>query len=184
MRNEVIFNGKSFDLEIMVTCVKFRFVAWAKAKWPKIKDSGWEDIWSTKIVVSTLKTKTDGNKVCTALALGALKFNVDGASAGNPESSGISGALRDETDVVLLVFSKRIGYVESPLTELLASSAGLIHILHLLGDIGIISTGSNLEASGRQLEHRSHPRVLNEMVDKLAKEDINRTNPHVVVYGQ
>ncbi|XVF36441.1 hypothetical protein REPUB_Repub19eG0058800 [Reevesia pubescens] len=127
MRNEIFFDGNSFDLETLIACMKFRFVAWAKPKWPNIKDSGWEDIWSTKIVVSSLKTKKDRNEVWTVPVLGTLNFNIDGASAGNPRPSWIGGALMEETSVVLLVFSKSIGLAESFLAELLALKEGFLH---------------------------------------------------------
>ena len=44
---------------------------------------------------------------------GVLKFNVDGATRGKPGPMGIGGVLRNNSGVVLFMFSKRVGVCDS-----------------------------------------------------------------------
>ena len=39
MRNDMVFNGKAFDLEQIIDIFKFRLASWFKVKWPKTPHS-------------------------------------------------------------------------------------------------------------------------------------------------
>lgn len=52
--------------------------------------------------------------------VGVLKFNVDGVAKGKPGPAGISGVLRDSGGLVLVMFSKHVGTMESNEAEVLA----------------------------------------------------------------
>lgn len=51
--------------------------------------------------------------------MGALNFNVDGASRGKPGPAGIGGVLRNNDGIVLALFSKPMGSMESNKADLL-----------------------------------------------------------------
>ena len=52
--------------------------------------------------------------------VGVLKFNVDGAAKGKPGPAGIGGVLHDSGGLVLVMFSKHVGTMESNEAEVLA----------------------------------------------------------------
>ncbi|XVF07321.1 hypothetical protein REPUB_Repub06bG0128200 [Reevesia pubescens] len=54
-----------------------------------------------------------------------LKFNVDGFVMGKLEPGGIGGVLRNEDGIMLLVFSKSVGIVDSNTSEFLRSKRPL-----------------------------------------------------------
>jgi len=51
---------------------------------------------------------------------GYLKYNIDGASKGNPSTAGYGGVLRDENGSVLFIFHCHLGHATNNLVELMA----------------------------------------------------------------
>lgn len=51
--------------------------------------------------------------------VGLLKFNIDGAARGKLGSVGIDGVLRDSNGLVLMLFSKHVGVMDSNESEVL-----------------------------------------------------------------
>ncbi|XVE66909.1 hypothetical protein DITRI_Ditri08aG0118000 [Diplodiscus trichospermus] len=109
---------------------------------------------------------------------GFLKFNVDGASAGNPGMGGIGGVLRDHSSKINLVFSKHIGVTDSSVAEWLSdpkmapwrlrkSVTQIINVGESLPDWSIVHS----------------PRERNVLADSLAKSGIGRNNNLVVSYN-
>ena len=56
-----------------------------------------------------------------------LKFNVDGTARGKPGLTGIDGVLRNSEGIVLAVFSKHVGCMESNEGEVLA----IVHAIRM-----------------------------------------------------
>lgn len=51
---------------------------------------------------------------------GFLKFNIDGASKGNPGTTGYGGVLRDENGSVIFIFHCHLGKATNNMAELMA----------------------------------------------------------------
>ncbi|XVF39326.1 hypothetical protein PTKIN_Ptkin01aG0025500 [Pterospermum kingtungense] len=58
--------------------------------------------------------------------LGYFKFNVDGATLGQPGPTGVGGVLRDHDESVKMCFSKSIGVPDSNLAEIMAIREALL----------------------------------------------------------
>ena len=109
MRNDMVFNGKVFDLEQIIDIFKFRLASWFKAKWPETS--------LTNSDMARFPKDTKVPKVCKAKRRSTawvtppsdhLKFNVDGSSWGKPGPAGIGGVLRDCNGSIKAVFSMSI----------------------------------------------------------------------------
>ena len=121
LRNDMVFNGKVFDLEQIIDSLKFRLASWFKAKWPVSPHSILDIVRFPKDIMVTKEGKTNKRPIVwTTPHPDFLKFNVDDSARGKPGPAGIGGVLRDCNASVKAVFSKSIGVVDSNLAELLA----------------------------------------------------------------
>ncbi|OMO55420.1 hypothetical protein COLO4_36005 [Corchorus olitorius] len=120
VKNDIIFNGKSMDVQKIVEIVGCPIAYWCKARWPGA--AGVEDL----IRVPELIQIDYGKQVSrphiewSLPTPGQLKFNVDGAARGPPGEAGIEGILRDDSGCTRLIFSKTIGIADSNMAEILA----------------------------------------------------------------
>jgi len=56
---------------------------------------------------------------------GFLKFNIDGASNGNPREAGYGGVMRDEEGNIQVIFHSYLGKATNNMDELMAMELGL-----------------------------------------------------------
>ncbi|EOX93245.1 Uncharacterized protein TCM_002090 [Theobroma cacao] len=129
-RNDVIFNGKIWDMEQIFEPTKFRVVWLVNAKWPNHNCS----IGDLARLLSEGNILTRGRNTKEKMAWtrpvkGSLKFNTNGASKGYLGDSGIGGILPNEQGDVLVLLCKFVGICDSNKTELLVvKKAALIHV--------------------------------------------------------
>ncbi|XVF21119.1 hypothetical protein REPUB_Repub12eG0063000 [Reevesia pubescens] len=140
-RNNVVFNGKVFDLVQIVCIIKYRVASWLKAKRPDLV-APFEDIFRSPILVAVPLPKKSLRPISgwSAPLHGLLKLNIDGSTLGKPGLTGISGLLRNEFGERLLVFSKSVGVTDSNKTEFLAiiEAFSIFSISKWAGSFGLI----------------------------------------------
>ena len=105
LHNDMIFNRKVFDFELIIDTFKFRLASWFKAKWP---DSHYtiSDIvrFSKDIQVSKVSKVNKRSIVWETPSSNYLKFNMDRSTRGKPGSVGIGGVLRDCNAAIKAIF--------------------------------------------------------------------------------
>ncbi|GMI71003.1 hypothetical protein like AT3G25270 [Hibiscus trionum] len=103
-RNDVVFNGKSFDLMNLLFIFKSRLAWWSKAKYPDYHATLDEIIADPATIESVLikKSCAAAPAVWCPPPIGWLKLNVDVAM--NVEGS--AGVLRNEAGICLASFSQ------------------------------------------------------------------------------
>ncbi|EOY13094.1 Uncharacterized protein TCM_031615 [Theobroma cacao] len=120
-KNEMVFNGKSWDELKLMDIIKTRIAYWSKARWDNPCLSFLDFFKNPELgVVFSKKKFVKKNLEWIKPALSELKFNVDGAAKGCPGEIGIGGVLRDYEGRIKLQFSKSTGWGDSNLAELLA----------------------------------------------------------------
>ncbi|EOY02249.1 Uncharacterized protein TCM_016779 [Theobroma cacao] len=118
-RNDLIFNGKLFDIFQIFDVIKLKVGWWAKAKWPP-KNSSVMDVVSdpsyakASVVLKKNKLMTDWIKPPN----GCMKFNVDETARGYPRDAAISGVLCDNNGSIKILFSKSVGIFYSNFAEI------------------------------------------------------------------
>ncbi|EOY07457.1 Uncharacterized protein TCM_021888 [Theobroma cacao] len=125
-RNEMIFDGKMWDLLKVMDIVKLRVAWWVKFKWPG--DNVVSDIATTPLLASAPTSKRKVKSMVSwecPLAVW-LKFNTDEAAKGCPGHLGIGGVLRANKGVVKVTFSKKAGWGDANLAEILAVREAMI----------------------------------------------------------
>ncbi|XVE81888.1 hypothetical protein DITRI_Ditri15bG0102200 [Diplodiscus trichospermus] len=126
-RNDKIFNSKDCEVRVLQEVVKMRVAHWVHAKWSNNVGSIMDIARSPNLVSFPVARATSRGQVnWRCPAEGFMKFNVDGASAGNPGMRGIGGVLRDNFSVVKIVFSKHIGVSDSSTAEILAVREAIV----------------------------------------------------------
>ncbi|XVF82029.1 hypothetical protein PTKIN_Ptkin16aG0010100 [Pterospermum kingtungense] len=105
VRNDMVFNGSSPAFENVVDLCKYRLATWSKARWPMIAEG---------LMILCCR----GNISWSPPANEVLKFNVDGATQGQPGFAGRGGVLRDRAGRCKILFSKSIGVADSNFAEL------------------------------------------------------------------
>ena len=120
IRNDMVFNGKVFDLRQTIDVIKLRIASWFNAKWPGVYLVSDVVRFSNAIKVPP-KVKIVKEPTCWKFPTPRyMKFNVDGSFKGKPRPAGIGGVLRDCSGAFKAVFSKAIGLADSNVAELLA----------------------------------------------------------------
>ncbi|XVF07574.1 hypothetical protein REPUB_Repub06bG0151200 [Reevesia pubescens] len=119
-RNDIVFNGKSFDFSQIIFSIKFRLASWAKARWPQLLES-FDDVFRcfANVVVPVAPKVVRSPDYWEPPPPGFLKFNVDGSIVGKPRPAGIGIVLRSNNGEFLLVFSRSIDVQDSNDAEFL-----------------------------------------------------------------
>ena len=211
MRNDMVINGKVWDLEQIIDTFRFRLASWFKAKWPESSHSI-SDImrFPKNIQIPKVRKASKRTIVWDCPVPDYLKFNVDGSVRGKPGPAGIGGVLRDCNASVKAIFSKHIGEVDSNMAELLAVREALrlfvttrwaySHKLIIESDSNNVVKWMNnpSETPWRMKRHLAHiesykqqllscdiiyiPREGNEMADVLAKSGVSRQHDLVAFF--
>src|ERR1044072_3645917 len=100
-RNDVVFGNKVFKPEEDMDLAKSRMAWWVKSLWEDCPFSIAQIALNLGILVIPRKSKLLRSKEWAPPGDGLLKFNVDGASLGNPGERGIGGVLRNDKGYVL-----------------------------------------------------------------------------------
>lgn len=199
-RNDKHFNNKGFQANEVWDMHLMKIYWWTKYLW---KECPFD---SAQFITNFCDIKT--NKAAPSLprvavwqppAFGLLKFNVDGASKGNPGPSGIGGVVRNHNNTILGYFSKNVGHDWAFSAEVKAILHALIFCHQFLLSNIVIESDSTL-ALGWVLSQERRPftllndlnhidylarqvnclgfhhvfREANDEADKLAKEGCNR----------
>ncbi|XP_057432300.1 uncharacterized protein LOC130725057 [Lotus japonicus] len=109
-RNDLVFRDKVFNREEVWDMHVMRIGWWVKAKWkdcPYNTEQFNANFCNIRMKMSAVSVRTTTWQPPT---LGTLKFNVDGASQGNPGPSGLGGVLRDHQNRVFGYFSINSGF--------------------------------------------------------------------------
>ncbi|EOY01609.1 Uncharacterized protein TCM_011459 [Theobroma cacao] len=126
-RNEMVFDGSTWDACKVMEIIKIRMAWWVKCKWPQDNLDTLEIVRFSHLV--TILTKREKVKVQVQWKIppnGWVKFNIDGAAKGCPGPLGIGGVLRNEKGIVKMLFSKTGGWGDANLTKMLAIREALI----------------------------------------------------------
>ncbi|KAK8558682.1 hypothetical protein V6N12_041982 [Hibiscus sabdariffa] len=161
-KNEVVFNGKSFDVYNCFSICITRIAWWCKAKWPDLGVSV-GDIVNNPSSLLWLKV-VSVKKALLAWSIPSetsLIFNVDGAAVGGFGHAGIGGVLRNSENKTLIIWLEK-------------SSSAPDAFKSIIEDI--IQYGAGLDWSIKVI-----PREENDIADRLAKSGISRKVPFVWV---
>lgn len=103
--------------------IKPRIAVWGKAKWLELKISV-DNVFvfrnPASICLAQKSDKFSKEDNWVASQIDWVKFNVDGASAGNPGKVGIGGVLWDGRGELITKFSKQVGVCDANHAEMLA----------------------------------------------------------------
>lgn len=134
LQNDVIFNAKVFCVETIWDMHMVRLFWWLKGWWQDCPYSLEQFNMRLERVQCTKKKEKARIVVpwCSPL-LSYVKFNVDGASKGNPGTSGIGGVLRNHQGTMLGYFVKATGHLWAYEAELQA----IVHALVFCQQYGI-----------------------------------------------
>ncbi|XXG74166.1 hypothetical protein AAC387_Pa07g2955 [Persea americana] len=116
-RNNRIFRGSLLPVEELEQLVLLQIAKWAsfKKEFDALKVYSVLHNWEASLYCGVKKVM-----LWAPPNVGLLKFNVDGAAKGKPEPAGIGGVLRNSGGLVLVMFSKHVGTMESNRVEVLA----------------------------------------------------------------
>ena len=117
---DILFRGSSSSVEDLSLLVVVRIANWAafKSEFDSSKIDGVLHNWEASLLCGVKKAK----KVFfwAPPIGGVLKFNVNGAARGKPDLAGIGGGLHKSEGIVLALFSKHVGCMESNEVDVLA----------------------------------------------------------------
>ncbi|XVE62301.1 hypothetical protein DITRI_Ditri06bG0107200 [Diplodiscus trichospermus] len=181
MRNEIIFKGKSLDIDRVIDLFKLRSATWMKAKWPSMNIGSQEAMNSPNNLFIPMKITPKRKPTCwTAPLEGYLKFNVDGSSRGKPGPVGIGCILGDHLGRERIRLSKSIGVEDSNVSELLAIREAFIVFAtsKWTQSNPLIIKSDSKNAVNWILKPNDAPW---RMADELAKEGVDRSSDLLVV---
>lgn len=143
-RNTVVFNHKSFNLENVWDIMLARVYWWVKGHREDFSYSLGQFVAGFEFV--RLQTQATSRVAVDwqAPPSGVLKFNVDGASKGNPGESGIGGVLRDSSGQILGYFSMSTGFMWAYEAEVHAILHALLFCHHFNCHNVLIESDSTL----------------------------------------
>ena len=120
-RNGVVFENKVLEANSLFFMIKSRLAWWCWAKWPNASKSVDEILLNPSSLVSPKKhSKVKCSFQWEAPATNWWKFNVDASVLGKPGPAGIGRVLRNDRGIVLAMFSKFAGEMDSNKVELRA----------------------------------------------------------------
>lgn len=109
-RNEKHFNDKSFKAYEVWDSHILKLFWWIKSVWKECPFDSTQFLTNFSDLRIAKKVSPQRSVAWSPPSPGFLKFNVDGASQGNPGPSGIGGVIRNHNNVILGYFSKNIGH--------------------------------------------------------------------------
>ncbi|WRX23931.1 Cytochrome P450 - like 10 [Theobroma cacao] len=123
----MIFDRKIWDPTNVLDITKLRLAWWVKSKWLDHNTSITNFIRAHSSALAPTSRKQTKSKVSWECPpIGWLKFNIDGAVRGCPSHLSIGGVLQDETGAVKLIFSKKVGWGDANLAEVLAVRKAMV----------------------------------------------------------
>ncbi|EOX93531.1 Uncharacterized protein TCM_002421 [Theobroma cacao] len=119
--NEIVFNGKQWEMGQLFDLIKLRLALWGKARWPKISGK-MEDLFRCPSLVSLPQQGRVRRQHVERVAPqdGWIKFNVNGEAQGNLGPVVIGGIMRDKDGCIPFKFSRALGIRDLSIAKILA----------------------------------------------------------------
>ena len=108
-RNDVVFNQKYTNMEVIWDMHILRIAWWVKAHWKNIPYQIEQFRNSFGLIRLPVKSKVRMASSWQAPQVGTVKFNVDGSALGSPGETGIGGVLRNARKEIIGFFSLNTG---------------------------------------------------------------------------
>ena len=171
-RNDVIFNLSNYEEDRIWDMHRQRLSWWIKARWKSCPYPVSMFIAKLEEISLPVKSKDRRNLEWIPPPSGLLKFNVDGASKGNPGSSGVGGVLRDEFGEVRGFFSKSVGVVWAFEAEVIAIRTALFFCKHHKVNNILVESDSSLAVGWVNCRSNRPSKLINTLneIDWMRKE--------------
>ncbi|XP_057426328.1 uncharacterized protein LOC130719736 [Lotus japonicus] len=170
-RNDLLFQGRDFSPLKLWEMLNLRIGWWVKSIWKRCPYDAQQFAENFCHIRVERNTPRPRNMRWVPPSAGILKYNVDGASQGNPGRCGIGGVLRNSDRKILGFFSINLGHGGAAEAELKAIWKALIFCNQFHFRDLIIESDSTV-AVGWVNSHRNRPwkwvNILNE-IDYLMK---------------
>lgn len=136
-RNELVFNNKAFEMNLVWDLHISRLAWWVKVGWKDCPYSTIDFLQNFGEIRVQVNQKRIRKNEWSAPPIGVLKFNVDGSALGAPGRSGVGGVLKNSNRQVIGIFSKAIGELWAYEAEVKTILQALIfcqqhHLKHIL----------------------------------------------------